>query len=476
MIPTAESRILDVNSKFLGVPAATLMENAGKGVTNYIAEKFERSDVIIVCGTGNNGGDGAVAARHLKDKGWNVALALLRSRSEIKSRILLQNLDRLPEDVAVMENAEPEAMKGFPIILDCMLGTGIKDRPREPYAAWINAMNKTDATIISVDVPSGLGTPLAVKPDVTISMHDSKEGMTPENSGEIVIVDIGIPKDAIDYVGPGEFTYYPIPERDSHKGQNGRLLIVGGGPYTGAPALSALAALRTGADLVWIAVPERCYQVVASYSPDYIVKALGGPMLTPDDLPLISELIASVDAVLVGPGLGRDEETVRTVCQFVKDIDKPLVVDADGLYAISALDDLSFKIPTVLTPHRKEFQRLNPSIDQIDENAVSGLAKKLGATIVLKAPVDIITDGERIKRNRTGNPAMSVGGTGDALAGIIAALLAKGAGPFDAARMGAYLSGKSGDTAFEIVGYSMTASDVIASIPLALKDVLGHVR
>jgi len=471
MIPTSESRVLDINSEALGVPPGTLMEKAGKGIAEHIRGSHEPSDILIVCGTGNNGGDGAVAARHLKAAGWNVTLALLRPRVNIKSQLLIQNLERLPEGVPVAEEAAVEIMEGFPIVLDCMLGTGLRDPPREPYATWIKAMNDSAATIISVDVPSGLGTSLAVKPAVTVTMHDSKEGMSRENSGDIVVVDIGIPRAAAEYVGPGEFVHYPIPHKDSHKGQNGRLLIIGGGPYTGAPALSAFAALRGGVDLVWIAVPESCYEVVASYSPDFIVRPLAGDHLVPEHLSLLKEMSEEADAVLIGPGLGREEDTVRTVCQFVGEVNKPLVVDADGLYAISTIDDVRFNTPTVITPHRREFERLAGGVPA-SEGTVSGLAGKTGATVVLKAPVDIISDGERTKRNRTGNPAMSVGGTGDVLAGLIGAFLAKGVEPFDAGRMGTYLNGRAGDVAFDIMGYSLTATEVTASIPLVLKDLL----
>jgi NAD(P)H-hydrate epimerase len=471
MIPTSESRVLDINSEALGVPAATLMEKAGKGISEHICGSHGPADILIVCGTGNNGGDGAVAARHLKTAGWNVTIALVRPRVNIKSQLLLQNLERLPEGVSVSEDAGIEILERFPIVLDCMLGTGLIDPPREPYASWINAMNDSSAMVISVDGPSGLGTPLAVKPAVTITMHDSKEGMTKENSGDIVVVDIGIPKGAVEYVGPGEFVHYPLPQKDSHKGQNGHLLIIGGGPYTGAPALSAFAALRGGVDLVWIAIPENIYEVVASYSPDFIVKSLAGDHLAPAHLPQLHEMAEETDAVIIGPGLGREEDAVKAVCQFVSEVEKPLVVDADGLFALSPIEDMTFKGPTVITPHRKEFERLTGGVPA-NEGTVSELAGKTGATVVLKAPEDIISDGERTKKNRTGNPAMSVGGTGDVLAGLIGALLAKGVGPYNAGRMGVYLNGRAGDVAFDIMGHSMTATEVTASIPLVLKDLL----
>ncbi len=475
MIAPQESRVLDINSEAAGVSASDLMENAGRGIAQLVIKKFEPSDIFIVCGTGNNAGDGAVAARYLSEKGWKPTLALVRSRADIKSRLLIQNLDKLPEGVLLTENAEPESMKGFPIILDGMLGTGLKDQPKEPYAGWIVKINESEANIISIDGPSGLGTPLAVKPSMTVSMHDLKEGMTTENSGEIVIVDIGIPKEATEFVGPGEFVYYPIPSETSHKGQNGRLLVLGGGPYTGAPALSGMAALKVGVDLVWIACPEASAQVIASYTPNFIVKPLKGDVLSPTNLEEMVGLLENVDAVLVGPGLGRGEHTVKAVCKLVEEIMLPVLVDADGLYALSVGGTPVLGVPAVFTPHKKEFAGLAGVIPEtIDEKEVVEMARNTASTILLKGPVDIISDGEHVKKNRTGNPAMSVGGTGDVLAGLVAGLMSKGVEPFNAARMGAYLSGHAGDMAFGRLGYSMTATDVVSSIPEALKDLLQN--
>ena len=472
MISPAESKVLDINAEALGIATESLMESAGKGLADYVIDNFEPSKILIVCGTGNNGGDGSVAARYLKEKGWDVTLALVKSREDIKSQLFLRNLEKLPEGVPVVENAGPDAITGFPLILDGMLGTGLKDPPREPYGGLVNAINRSEAKVVSIDVPSGLGTELAVKPHATVTFHDSKDGMTPENSGEIKVVDIGIPKEAGDYVGPGEFVFYPVPDEKSHKGQNGRLLIVGGGPYTGAPALSAMAALRTGADLVWLAVPDGCYQIIASYSPNFIVKPLPGDCLAPEHLQLIHGLLEEVDAVLIGPGLGRDERTVKAVRQLLSEIGKPAVLDADGLFALSEGQRTILNGPAVLTPHKKEFERLAGN----NETDVAKLANMLGATLVLKGPEDIISDGQHMKKNSTGNAAMSVGGTGDVLAGIIGALLAKGVEPYNAGRIGAYLSGRAGDHAFEELGYSLTATDVIANIPEALRLSLGHLK
>jgi NAD(P)H-hydrate epimerase len=473
MMRLSESRLLDMNAEALGVGTAELMENAGRAVADAVLSRTE-GDVLIACGGGNNGGDGAVAARHLAGRrGVTVALAVTRSGA--KSQLLERNLRALPRSVRLLECAEPEELPKAGVIVDALLGTGLRAEPREPYASWIKAMNRSGATIVSVDVPSGLGTGLAVKPDITVTFHDAKEGMTAASSGDVIIADIGIPAEAHRYTGPGEFTLYPIPAKDTRKGLNGSLLIVGGGPYAGAPALAAFGAQAVGVDLAVVAAPSSCSNIVASYSPNFIVRPLEGDLLSPGNVEAVAELSRDADAVLVGPGLGREPETVKAVRSLLSKLKRPVVIDADGLSALAQGKPMPFTVPAVLTPHSGEFTRLGGS-EELDGEAVSAIARKLKATVLLKRPVDIISDGERVKLNRTGNPAMSHGGTGDVLAGLVGGLLAKGLEPFDAARLGAYISGLAGDDAFDNVGYSLTATDVVACVPRVLIKGLGRLE
>lgn len=471
MIDAIEARVVDVNAEALGIPGDQLMENAGRFSAEFIMSLSKPSKIVIVCGTGNNGGDGAVIARYLDKAGWRVTIALVKLKSNTRTLTSSSNIFKLPSSVTIIENANPEILAGHPFIVDAMLGIGLKAAPREPYATWIRQINASKSKVISIDVPSGLGTELAVKPSITLTMHDSKTGMNPENSGQIEIIDIGIPKEASDFLGPGDMVHYPIPKANSHKGQNGHLLIIGGGPYTGAPALSAFAAHSTGVDLVTIATPESSASVIASYSPNFIVRPLPGTFLEPQHQAQIAELIEAADTVLIGPGLGREPETIEAVRKLIACIDKPLVIDADGLFAMSGQE--TFNVPVVLTPHSREFGRLGGS-QELDEASVYNLAGKLNATVILKGPVDIISDGQHIKKNNAGNPGMTVGGTGDVLAGIVGCFLAKGVKPFEAARMGAFLSGSSGDHAFQRVGWSMTATDVVACIPAILSRHLSR--
>ncbi len=478
MIPFKEVNVLDINSEYLGVPTIQLMENAGKGTADAALERFaiKEKKVIIICGPGNNGGDGFVAARHLEEH-CKVAVVLVKPEDKIRSLISNANFLKIKDRVDIIPISELEkAVSDAELIIDAMLGIGISGEVREPFASCITTVNDLEVPILSVDVASGLGTDNSVHPNTTVTFHDVKEGMTMENSGEIVVVDIGIPKEAAKYLGPGELVYYPKPGKDSHKGDNGRLLIIGGGPYTGAPALAGLAAYRMGADLVHIATPAKTYEIIASYSPNFIVHRLRGDVFSEEDIDLITSLVEKVDAVLVGPGLGDAPKTQEAVKAFIKESPRPLIIDADAFKPVSADIGILPGKTGVLTPHSDEFKRLTgePVEKDLEKRAqqVATLAKNSGFTVLLKGATDIVSDGRAIKLNMSGNPAMTVGGTGDVLAGLVGGMLAKGVTPFASARIAAFVNGTAGDLAFEELGYSMMASDIIANIPLVLKSFL----
>lgn len=471
MIPFKEVNVLDKNAEFLGVPTIQLMEKAGFGVAKIIKKRFSKKKITIFCGLGNNGGDGFVAARYLSNE-YNVNIILLGNSEKIKSEISKKNYEKIKNIVHIHEFDDID-LKDFSdtdIVIDSMLGIGITGNLREPYLSCVNFINSLRVPIIAVDVPSGLGGPTAVDPTITITFHDEKAGMNKDNCGEIIVVDIGIPVEAEKFVGPGDFIYYPKPDLHSHKGQNGKLLVIGGGPYTGAPALNALAALRSGVDLVHIATPKISYPIVASFSPNFIVHPLNSDILVKKDLEKIINMFSTVDAILIGSGLGNDEETKEAVVSIINMCKKPVAIDADALEAVK---DLTFNNNCVLTPHIGEFEKLGGRVsdnpDELQKN-VKKLADKLKATILLKSKIDIISDGNLIKLNRTGNPAMSVGGTGDVLAGIVGAMLAKGVEPFNAARIAAFMCGYAGDLAFEKFRYSLLATEVIENIPQVFKE------
>ena len=273
MVSGKEIKVLDKNSEFYGIPTIKLMENAGKGIADFIIKKLKlkNKEILFFCGTGNNGGDGFVAARHLSNK-YNVTVFLTGKKNEVKTEISKINFQKLKNikiyDISSLNQIDDLISKNY-VIVDSMLGIGLSGNLREPYLTIVNKIKAVkNKIIISVDVPTGLGTNNTIKPDYTITFHDIKTGMNKENSGDVKMVDIGIPKKAVEYVGPGELsTFYPKPKKDSHKGENGRLLIVGGGPYYGAPALSSFAAQRTGIDLVFVATPKKVARAITSYSP-----------------------------------------------------------------------------------------------------------------------------------------------------------------------------------------------------------------
>src|SRR2546421_548409 len=407
MISPLEMRVLDRNAQYFGISTLDLMEAAGRAVAEVARSEFGAAGkrVLGLCGTGNNGGDGLVAARYLSKEG---------------------------------------------------------DGSGKP--------------ILSVDVPSGFGTGSMVRPTVTVALHDVKEGVTPDNGGRIRIVDIGIPSKVTTMIGPGEFLLYPVPRATSHKGENGRLLVIAGGPYTGAPALVGFGSLGIGIDLVHIATPASAATVVASYSPTFIVHPLVGHRLLREDLRQIIELTPRVDAVAIGPGLGDASGTLEAIREAVRAIPLPMVLDADAIKAVAADPKCLVGKKAVLTPHSREFQLLSgkalPGAPEERAEMVRETAKAPRATIRLKGHVDIVTDGARLKFNYTGNPGMTAGGTGDVLCGLTAGLIAKGMAPYDAARLAAFTNGAAGDLAFEEKSYGLTSVDVANQLGRVLAKFL----
>jgi NAD(P)H-hydrate epimerase len=505
MISGKEIKVLDKNSEYYGVPTSKLMENAGKGISNFIIDELKPNtkDIIIFCGIGNNGGDGFVAARYLSNK-YNVTVFLTGKKEDIKTSISKDNFIKLRKTnvkFLYLESSQfiDELLSNNEIIIDSILGIGLSGKLREPYSTIVKKINNLkDKTIISVDVPTGLGTNTSIKPDYTITFHDIKNGMTKINSGNIKIVDIGIPKKAMEYIGPGELiTYYPKPKKESHKGENGVVLIIGGGPYIGAPAMSGLAALRTGADLVIIATPKNVARAITSFSPqlikplrlakeisklspNLIVKELNKEdILVSEDIIIINKVLQKADSVIIGPGLGSDPATKKAILKIIQNcskLRKAMVIDADAIQVVSKKPEIINNSETVITPHTGEFNQLTNEklTDNLHDRIklVKKWAKKLEVTILLKGSTDIIGNKNETKLNDIHNPAMTVGGTGDVLAGIIGSLLSKNVESYNAARMGAFINGKAGNLAFKKYSYGLIATDIIEQIPTVFKKYL----
>jgi NAD(P)H-hydrate epimerase len=474
MIEREEVQVLDINSEFLGVPTEVLMENAGWALAQEITSRFGSGlRIAILCGKGNNGGDGFVAARALT-KSNRVRVFLALPPSEIGTPEARINFEKVEELHKVYSG---EDLSGYDVLVDALLGVGSRGEPKGAYADIVKAINASGRPVVSADVPSGLGSALAVRPSLTVTFHDRKTGMDEAGCGEIVVADVGIPADAERFVGPGDLVHYPVPSPDAHKGQNGRLLVIGGGPYTGAPALAAMAAYRVGADLVFTACPESASGIVASFSPNLIVEPLKGRRLAPEHVEQLVIMAEGMDAVLLGPGLGDDPATLEAVRSFIARCHAPMVLDADAIKAVGGHLEILRNKTGVLTPHHRELELLvgHPVPSEARTEFAKELAKATGWTVLLKGRVDLITDGRQVKMNRTGNPGMSVGGTGDVLAGITAGLLAKRAVPFNAARISAFINGSAGDLAFEKNSYGLVATDLLERIPQVLRRSLSRI-
>jgi len=498
-LTTEEMRVIELNANLLGITHSMLMQNAGREVARVVAqnERVDGKRIAILCGLGGNGGDGFVAARYLQEDGAAVEVYLLGSENDITNRDaslnwdILKNLHEIKKQVLKTESSVKacKAILEADILIDAMMGFGLKSRLREPMLSAVKAFNRSDAKKYSVDVPTGLDSDTgavlgtAVATDVTIALHAPKKGLMSarEQIGKLVVVSIGIPAEAIRLCGPGDLSLYTEARKaTAHKGDFGRILVVGGSNvYSGAPALAGMAALRTGADLVSVLVPESVVNAVRSYSPNLMVSSLGTEILLQENVETILGESKNQDVIALGPGLGLDSETVsavRTVSGKLGSSGKRMVIDADGLKALAGSEIRFTSENVVLTPHWGELailleEKLNDSPELQDRIEASLRASaQYDSVILLKGPVDVVARPDGFfKLNRTGVPAMTVGGTGDVLTGIVATLLARGKGAFFAATSGAYVSGRAGELAFNDLGDHITPTDCIGKIPEAMR-------
>lgn len=460
-ISGAKMGAIDANCSYFGLLPIQLMENAGAALAREIRKRSTGKRIAIVAGRGNNGGDAFVAARHLDE--FEVTAFLLGRSREISTEEAMQNwniLRRLGFDLReVRDPSELDGLADYDMVVDAIFGTGIRGTIGGLEGSAIDAINSCASSVISVDVPSGLGTNKVVRPVVTITFHRPK----PDIPGEIEIAKIGIPKAAEFFAGPGDLGLLPGRVPESHKGSGGRILVIGGGAYTGAPALSAMAALRAGADIVTVATPSSAYGTVAGFSPNLIVRELSGSRLSPEHQDALKNLIAEHDVVVIGMGLGREPETGKALAKIIPQC-KKVVMDADSL-----LHDMPLK--GIITPHAGEFGRISnlklPAGKEKQE-LVKKFAKEKEVIILLKGKIDLISDGNIVRGNATGNPGMTVGGTGDVLAGIAGAFYSR-APAFEAAVAAAFVCGSAGDLAYAEKEVGLLATDVIEKIPSVMK-------
>jgi NAD(P)H-hydrate epimerase len=473
MITPERMAAVDENAAALGVARKQLMESSGNAVAAAVRRAADPGgSVALVCGRGNNGGDAFVAARFLGD--YDATVHLLGRPESIATDIARENWDALRAaecDARVVRDSRALDLGDPDVIVDAMLGTGVTGALRQPERHAAERINASGATVVSVDVPSGVDAAtgeaagVAVDADRVVTFHDAKPGL---GGADVTVADIGIPEAASLFTGPGDRRVLSRPA-DAHKGAFGEVLVVGGGPYTGAPALAAQAAMRAGADLVRVACPASVAREVQAFEAGLIVRPFDGDRLTPEAVDRLLSLAADHDTVVFGPGIGDHEATLSAVEEFLAAYDGRAVIDADAIQVVPEVDT---DATLLCTPHAGELRAMGgPAVgddwrDRLDR--VADFAADLGHALLVKGAYDVVVDPDGDRRvNRTGNPGMTVGGTGDVLAGATGALLAT-VDPLDAGSLAAYANGLAGDRIVDREGYGLLASDLLDELPRAL--------
>jgi hydroxyethylthiazole kinase-like uncharacterized protein yjeF len=474
-----------------GIASLELMERAGEGLARVVGEHLPAGRIAVVCGKGNNGGDGLVAARLLRQAGRAVDVLLLweaRWLSEDAQAMLA----RLPGDAPLKyDAARLEQAHG---LVDALLGTGSAGAPKAPVAGVIEDMNGAGAKAVAADIPSGVDASTgevaaaAVRAVATATFHRAKPGLWiapgKRYAGAVTVIDIGIPAGApaeadADLILPGVLRDMPRRGVDSTKFSSGNVVVVGGSRgLTGAPCMSALAAIRAGAGYVTVAAPA---SLELSFTVRLLEAMLAGlpeedGALSPEALEAALKALKRADAVVLGPGLGRKQGTQELARELVARIDVPLVIDADGLNALAGrLDDLRHRRwPTVLTPHAGELGRLlevdSSEVERARLRHARAAAARSQAFVVLKGDDTLVAaPSGRVAISPGSAPALATAGTGDVLAGVTGAMLAKGLSPAHGACAAVYAHLRAGRLAAEPHGPDgVIASDVIAALPAAL--------
>ena len=518
VVTAAEMQEIDRRAiEEFGIPPEVLMFNAGKATADYISQSCgDPGSAAVFCGTGNNGGDGFVISYLLASRRWNITIYLSGKIEKITptSLIYCELCSRCGIEIIEIHDAAEASRLADPgthdIIVDALTGTGFTGEARGVTGELIRLINSSGKKIISVDLPSGLpsdgnapeGDAVAAHATVTMGLPKISLAVHPGASlaGDVIVADIGFPRRLIesDILKAGlidRFDVMPVvgrrPSPDLHKGDAGRLLLLGGfDGMEGAIMMSAMAALECGVGIISLVTTERARGIIAGRIPELITASL---LDLPDEGPGIEdhEIISRLDrllkrydydVVLLGPGMGRGGAEQKIFLQVMKRLGeyplKGLVIDGDGLFHLAACAGTTVKLPegkTVITPHFREASRLlgveTGELKKKRFQAALDLANRLGATALLKGPSTIVSDGIRSCINTTGNPALATGGSGDVLSGIIASFMLR-SGPLDSACAGAYVHGLAADLYCSEHGTArMKATDIIGHI----KKTVAHI-
>lgn len=467
-----EVEVFDRNASSMGIDEFELMFSASESLAREAAAMSKGGPVLFLCGPGNNGGDGFLASCHetLSDSEVVVIASHENSKTSVSSRARELASSRSPIHLW------PEVpIRDWSLIVDCLLGAGFSGPGTEPrgkigeITSWVRS---SVSPVLSCDIPTGLGSQGAIVADRTVTFHSRKMWMTESECGEVVVSKLPWPDSVVD-CGIGDAARYPVISKDARKGDRGRLLVIGGGPYHGAPILSGLAAARSGCDLVHVAMPSSASG--RTKWPNSLI-----PEILPDEDYLTSESVGNIaefldsprrpQAMLIGPGIGREESTMETVKDIISmaSLKKiPVVVDAD---AISSLPSGKWpeRVQGVATPHHGEADRWLSGTTP--RKALQGCHDENAAIVVTGQKDEITGPGGRFCYAKGGHPRMAVGGTGDLLAGLIGGLLAQGMAAWPASRLGCAVLREAGNRATRTNGPGLLAEDVPVHIAHTLAD------
>ncbi|MFO7553998.1 MAG: NAD(P)H-hydrate dehydratase [Desulfobacterales bacterium] len=512
LVTADEMREMDrLTIESFGLPGRILMENAGLGATRFFLERYkniENKRIGIVAGRGNNGGDGFVIARYLAQKGMRVTVYLLSEKQKVEGDAAA-NLNLLfPLKIPVIEIPDPKSLSAHKtamlheaIWIDAILGTGLRSDVKGFYKKIIDFINQSNKPVFAVDIPSGLnsdtGQPCGtcIRADATATFAFAKTGhfLFPgaDYTGNLKIVDIGIPPHIASNVGPLQHLLTPDLIRtvfqprplDAHKGHTGHLLVVAGSPgKTGAAAMTATSAMRAGAGLVTLGIPASLNAVLEVQVTEAMTEPLPETregILGAASFNRIMDLLSDRKCLTLGPGLGTAPETKTLVYRLLQESKKPIVIDADGLNSLVGCTNIlkNLDVPIVLTPHPGEMSRLTGTtaadVQKDRIRCARDFSNKYNVHVVLKGARTVIAhpDG-RVFINPTGNPGMASGGMGDVLTGIIGGFITQGHSPELAAHAGVYLHGAAADFLAENRGpFGYLATDVMNALPEMIKKL-----